>query len=78
MPALIRFRWSRQRLKKSLEDLDREIRKAQPADWVGSKHADQGCLDVDALASTEEHRLIISLHLDGWTWAEIIRHLRGT
>ncbi len=28
-------------------------------------------MDIDALASTDELRLIIGLHLDGWTWQEI-------
>ena len=34
-------------------------------------------LDVDALASTEELRLIIGLHLDGWTWPHIKTWLRN-
>jgi hypothetical protein len=72
--GLPRLRWL---LKKSLEDLDREIRKAQQPNSVDSSRRDDGRLDVDALASNKELRLLISLHLDGWTWPEISRHLRG-
>ncbi len=69
-----RLRGSRPRLKKSLDDLDREICKARLPDGADSS---EGPLDVDALASTEELRLIIGLHLDGWTWQEINTRLRN-
>ena len=69
----IRLRGSR-RLKKSLDDLDREIWKARLPDAADSSEEP---LDVDALASTEELRLIIGLHLDGWTWSEINSWLRN-
>jgi hypothetical protein len=64
----------RQRLRKSLDDLDREIRKLRHADTADSSEEP---LDVDALASTEELRLIIGLHLDGWSWHEINERLHN-
>jgi hypothetical protein len=69
------FAGSSRRLKKLLDDLDIDIRQAQSADCTDSQHTVEGCLDVDALASSKERRLIIGLHLDSWTWAEINRHL---
>jgi len=64
------FRWC---LDKSLDDLDREIWNSRlPAAADSSDEP----LDVDALASTEELRLIIGLHLDGWTWPDIKTRLR--
>ena len=69
-----RLRGSRPRLKKSLDDLDREICKARLPDAAGSS---EELLDVDALASAEEFRLFIGLHLDGWTWQEINTRLRN-
>ena len=69
----IRLRGSRRRLKKSLNDLDREIWNTRLPNAADSSEEP---LDVDALASTEELRLIIGLHLDGWSWHEINRWLR--
>lgn len=71
--AVYRFLEFRRWLRKSLEKLDREIQKAQLEDSV---QPNDGRLNVDALASNDELRLIIGLHLDGWTWHEIGRHLR--
>jgi hypothetical protein len=65
---------SRRRLNKSLDDLDREIWNARLPDAADSL---EDALDVDALASTEELRLIVGLHLDGWTWPEINTRLRN-
>jgi hypothetical protein len=70
----IRPRGSRRRLNKSLDDLDREIWNARLPDTADSSEEP---LDVDALASTEELRLIVGLHLDGWTWPEINTRLRN-
>jgi hypothetical protein len=67
-------RGSRRRLNKSLDDLDREIWNARLPDAADSSDEP---LDVDALASTEELRLIVGLHLDGWTWPEINTRLRN-
>jgi len=61
------------RLNKSLDDLDREIWNTRLPNAADSS---EGPLDVDALASTEELRLIVGLHLDGWSWHEINRWLR--
>jgi hypothetical protein len=58
------------RLRKPLDDLDREIQKAHLATDSSRTH-----LDVDALASTEELRFIIGLHMDGWSWREISERL---
>jgi hypothetical protein len=70
----IRIRGSRRRLNKSLDDLDREIRNACQPDAAGSSVKP---LDIDGLASTEELRLIVGLHLDGWSWHEINARLRN-
>ena len=70
----IRQRGSRRRLKKSLDDLDREIWNTRLPNAADSSEEP---LDVDSLASTEERRLIIGLHLDGWTWPEINTRLRN-
>ena len=70
----IRFRGSRRRLKKSLDDLDREIWNARLPNAANSSEQP---LNIDSLASTEELRLIIGLHLDGWTWPEINTRLRN-
>jgi hypothetical protein len=70
----IRLRRSRRRLKKSLDDLNREIWNARLPDAADSSEEP---LDVDALASTEELRLIIGLHLDGWSWHEINKWLHN-
>ena len=67
----------RRRLEKSLDDLDREVRMIRVANSLHCPEQSYGRLDVDGLASAEELRLIISLHLDGWTWPEIIRQLCG-
>jgi hypothetical protein len=64
----------RRRLDKSLDDLDREIWNSRLPDAADSSDEP---LDVDALASTEELRLIIGLHLDGWTWPDIKTRLRN-
>jgi hypothetical protein len=63
----------RPRLRKSLDDLDREIRKVRVAHTADCSEEP---LDVDALASTDELRVIIGLHLDGWSWREINGRLR--
>lgn len=70
----IRFPALRRRLNKSLDDLDREIWNIRLPDAEGSSGEP---LDLDALASTEELRLIIGLHLDGWTWPDIKARLRN-
>jgi hypothetical protein len=70
----IRLRGSRRRLKKSLDDLDREIWNARLPNAANSSEEP---LNVDSLASTEELRLIIGLRLDGWTWPEINTRLRN-
>lgn len=77
MRPLIQSPKLRRRLEKSLDDLDREMQTARLANSLDCPGRPDGRLDVDALASTEELRLIISLHLDGWTWPEINRHLRS-
>ena len=64
----------RSRMNKSLDALDREIWNARLPDAADSSEEP---LDVDALASTEELRLIVGLHLDGWTWPEINTRLRN-
>ena len=70
----IRLRGSRRRMKKSLDDVDREIWNSRLPDAANSSDEP---LDVDALASTEELRLIVGLHLDGWTWPDIKTRLRN-
>ena len=70
----IRRRGSRRRMKKSLDDLDREIWNARLPNAANSSEQP---LNIDSLASTEELRLIIGLHLDGWTWPEINTRLRN-
>lgn len=70
----IRLRGSRRRMKKSLDDLDREIWNARLSNAANSSEQP---LNIDSLASTEELRLIIGLHLDGWTWPEINTRLRN-
>ena len=70
----IRLRGSRRRMKKSLDDLDREIWNARLPNAANSS---EQTLNIDSLASTEELRLIIRLHLDGWTWPEINTRLRN-
>jgi len=70
----IRPRGSRRRLNKSLDDLDREIWNARLPNAANSSEQP---LNIDSLASTEELRLIIGLHLDGWTWPEINTRLRN-
>lgn len=69
--AKLGFRW---RVRKSLDDLDQKIRDGRLRD---SADGSEGSLDVDALASTDELRLIIGLHLDGWSWHEISKRLRN-
>jgi len=68
----------RRRLSKSLDDLDQEIRRVRPALSVACSRAGDDCLDVDALQSTEELRLLIDLYLRGWTAKEIKEKLDGT
>ena len=69
-----RIRGSRWWLDESLDDLDREIWNSRLPDAADSSDEP---LDVDALASTEKLRLIIGLHLDGWTWPDIKTRLRN-
>ena len=73
-----RFPQPQRPLSKSLDDLDREIRKAGLADSVDPSRSDDGRLYIDALASNEELRLIIALYLRGWTWQEIETKLKRT
>jgi len=73
-----RFRQPRRQLSKSLDDLDWEIRKARLANSVDCSRADDGRLDIDALCSTEELRLLIDLYLRGWTWPQIESELDRT
>ena len=47
------------------------FRNAHLIDSRDSAQSRDARLDIDALASTDELRLIIGLHLDGWTWQEI-------
>ncbi len=70
----IGLRGFRRRSTKTLDYLDLEMRKARRSNTADPL---QSSLDLDALASTEELRLIIGLHLDGWTWPEIITRLRN-
>jgi DNA-directed RNA polymerase specialized sigma24 family protein len=62
-------------LDQSLHELDIELQNACLVDSRDYAGAYEARLDVDALASTDELRLIIALHLDGWTWEEIGRQL---
>jgi len=62
-------------LDQSLDELDTELQNALLIDSRDHASACEARLDVDALASTEDLRLIIELHLDGWTWEEIGRLL---
>jgi len=68
----------RRQLGKLLDDLDQEIRRVRPALSVACSRAGDDCLDVDALQSTEELRLLIDLYLRGWTAKEIKEKLDGT
>ena len=61
----------RRRLDQSLDELDAELQSALLIDSTDSAQSRDARLDIDALASTDELRLIIGLHLDGWTWQEI-------
>ena len=70
----VRLSAFRRRRNKSLDDLDREIQNARLLDVADSSEEP---LDVDALASTEGLRLIIGLHLDGWSWHEINKRLHN-
>jgi len=45
---------------------------------VACSRAGDDRLDVDVLQSTEELRLLIDLHLRGWTAKEIKERLDGT
>ena len=65
----------RQGVDQSLEELDTELQNALLIDSRDHASASEARLDVDALASSEDLRLIIGLHLDGWTWEEIGRML---
>ena len=65
----------RLRLDQSLDELDTELQNAFLIDSRDHASACEARLDVDALASTDDLRLIIGLHLDGWTWEEIGRQL---
>ena len=67
----IRLRGFRRRLRQSLDDLDREIRNDHLSDSVDCSRVGDDRLDVDALRSTEELRLLIDLYLRGWTAQEI-------
>ena len=68
----------RRRLRKSLDDLDREIRKLRQARSVDCSRAGDDRLDVYALGSTEELRFLIDLYLRGWTSQEIEEKLDRT
>ena len=72
-----RFRQPRRQLSKSLDDLDWEIRQAL-ADSVDCSRAGDGRLDVVALCSTEELRILVDLYLRGWTWPQIESELGRT
>ena len=74
----VRIPGFRRRLSRSLDDLDREIRRVRPAPSVACSRAGDDRLDVDVLQSTEELRLLIDLHLRGWTAKEIKERLDGT
>jgi len=65
----------RLRLDESLDELDTELQNPLLIDSRNYASACEARLDLDGLASTEDLRLIIGLHLDGWTWAEIGQHL---
>jgi len=65
----------RPRLSKSLDDLDREIRKVRPGGSVDRWLTGESFLDVDALRANEDLRQLINLHLRGWTSREIEEHL---
>jgi len=68
----------RRRLSNPFDDLDWEIRRVRPAPSVGCSRADYDRLDVDALQSTDELRLLVDLYLRGWTSKEIKEKLDGT
>ncbi len=61
----------RQHLDRSLDELDAELQNAHLIDTTDYARAYESRLEIEALASTDELRLIIGLHLDGLTWQEI-------
>lgn len=65
------------RLRKSLDNLDQEIRKVHLPGSVDYSRTGDAPLDVDALGSTEALRLLIDLYLRGWTSKEIREKLGG-
>jgi hypothetical protein len=62
----------RQRLDQSLDELDTELHLIDSTDY---RRAYEARLDIEALASTDDLRLIIGLHLDGWSWQQIAEQL---
>ena len=65
-------------MRKSVDNLDREIQKVHLAGSLDCSRAGDDRLDVDALRSTEELRLLIDLYLRGWTAEEIKEKLDRT
>ena len=61
----------RQHLDQSLDELDTKLQNAHLIDSTDYASAYDARLEIEALASTNELRVIIGLHLDGWTWREI-------
>ena len=55
---------------KSLNDLDREILRVYQEDSDRLRLSDE-FLDVDALGSTQQLKLLIDLYIRGWTPEEI-------
>ena len=55
-------------MKKFLNDLDRQMQKDRLAH---SPDGNDVQLNVDALRSTHELRLLTELYLRGWTWEQI-------
>jgi hypothetical protein len=72
----VRLPGFRRRLSRSLDDLDRKIRRVRPAVSVACGGDDR--LDVDVLRANEELRQLIDLYLRGWTAKEIKEKLGGT
>jgi len=68
----------RHRSRKALDDLDREIQKVHRRVSADCSRAEDDRLDVDALRSTRELRILIDLYLRGWTLQEIEDKLDST
>ena len=56
----------------TVDELDTELHLIDSTDY---RRAYEARLDIEALASTDDLRLIIGLHLDGWSWQQIAEQL---